>query len=104
MSQSTFFVDTYSKKNKEPDFLVWDELNSSEEFAEEINAYDEEQAAIEYAEQDSDGNTEGIYYNYSNNTSKQHPMMVKNIKTGIIKRYFVGIIEFEPVFTATEEK
>jgi len=103
MSQSTFYVCTY-QTTKPADFLVWDELNSSEEFAQESNSYDEEQAAIDYAEEDSDGNSDGLYYNYRNNTPGKHPILVKNIKTGIIKRYFVGIIEFEPVFAATEEK
>lgn len=49
---------------------MWDELNSSREHAATIESYDAEMAAIEYAEEDSDGFCDGIY-------QKGHPIMVE---------------------------
>lgn len=51
---------------KANEFLVWDELNCHEEDAEDhgkvFAARDEKDAARSYAENDSDGHTDGLYH------------------------------------------
>ncbi|HSC89605.1 MAG TPA: hypothetical protein VLC09_20120 [Polyangiaceae bacterium] len=53
---------------------VWDELNSAEEHAEEYPArdhWDADDAACHYAEQDADGQTDGLY-------QKPHNLLVRS--------------------------
>ncbi len=89
-------------------FLVWDEFNSSREYAWEITAYDAEDAAIEYAETDVDGNCDGLYtnkqsvYGTHNNLERDgQPISVED-PDGKVTRFRVGIVELEPVYRAAE--
>lgn len=76
-------------------YLVWDELNDSEETASEIEGMDPADAAENYAEQDVDGQTDGIY---CGPTPK--PISVKS-PDGTVKRFGVHA-ESQPVFYAVE--
>jgi hypothetical protein len=86
-------------------FKVWDEFNASEDTAWEIAADDAEEAAVLYAEKDVDGNTDGIYTcqgrEMHNLTAQGQPVSVR-CPDGTLKRFKVGIVEFEPVYKATE--
>ena len=92
-------------------YKVYDELNSSLEFAKELEAWDEVDAAELYAEQDVDGNIDGIY------CSKDDHWTIRNLqrdgqpicvvdKEGKVYHFKVGIIEYTPNYEAqfVEEK
>jgi hypothetical protein len=79
-----------------PAFKVWDELNSDEESAADVTAYDAEMAAIEYADQDTDGNVDGIYFN------RDVALLVRD-ESGKLQRYLVSA-ESEPVYYAALSK
>lgn len=85
-------------------FLVWDADNGDRESAVEINAYDAEFAACEYAEQDCDGNADGIYCHRNepmNCVAKQGVLVcVVDAESGQVSRFRVGITEFDPVYAA----
>jgi hypothetical protein len=85
-------------------YKVWDELNSEEQFARNISADDEYEAAILYAEEDSDGNADGIYtdetrWALSNLLRDGHPICVRTPDGGLHK-FHVGIVDFTPVYEA----
>lgn len=92
-------------------YKVYDEFNSSLEYAEEIEAYDEQEAAETYAEQDVDGNTDGIYYGKGEqwtirNLQKDGQPICVIDSEGKIYHFRVGITEYEPIYRAVlvEEK
>jgi len=77
-------------------FLVWDNLNCTEEDAENgdggkvITAIDEGSAALQYAENDQDGYTDGLYHEC------EQPIMVKD---AIGRKYrFEIMAEMRPHF------
>jgi len=76
-------------------FKAWDELNSEEQFAHDIEARSANEAAKLYAYLDADGNADGIY-------SSGQPISVR-CPDGILKRFSVRV-EYEPVYYATETK
>lgn len=84
-------------------YKVWDELNASEDTAQIICESDEAAAAIAYATDDSDGQTDGLYASQSGmpltDLSEGHPILVRS-PDGTLRRFKVGIIELEPVFDA----
>ena len=92
-------------------FKVYDEFNSSLEFAQEIEAYDEREAAELYAEEDVDGNIDGIY------SSKDDRWTIRNLQEdgqpvcvvdeeGKVYHFKVGVTEYTPIYEAflIEEK
>ena len=89
-------------------YKVYDELNSSLEFAVEIDAYDEQEAAELYAEQDSDGNTDGIYSSKEDwairNLQKEGQPVCVVDEENKIYHFRVGITEYTPVYEATLSK
>jgi hypothetical protein len=76
-------------------FKVWDEVDGSEEFAAELEAVDAQFAAEMFAEQDADGQFEGIY-------TKGHPIMVRD-EAGRLSRIFVWV-EYDPTFWSRVER
>lgn len=91
-------------------YKVWDELNSEEQFAQEIEAFDASDAAEEYAEQDMDGNCDGIYTETDRDGRRDvmmgvakngHPILVR-APDGTLRRFRVGIVEYLPVYMAEE--
>lgn len=85
-----------------PIYKVWDEVNGDEDGAEEIEAYDAEDAAKEYAENDNDGFNDGLYHDGGEALSSindGHPIMVRS-EDGTLSRFLVGVEEFQPVFRA----
>lgn len=91
-------------------FYVWDEFNSSREHAAEIEADCAEDAAIEYAEEDSDGLGDGLYTKSNgreiDNLDRDGNPIVVEHDDGTREVFMVGIVEFEPVWglTKREEK
>lgn len=85
-------------------YRVWDKLNSNEEWAFEIDAYNVEEAAIAYAEEDSDGQADGIYGREPLNVLETQGcrVCVREVETGAYHEVMVGIIEYEPVWDAKE--
>ena len=88
-------------------FVVWDECNSSEEHALKIDAWCAVDAAEKYAEEDVDGNCDGIYlgdrsepiwHDLKNNGQ----VICVRCPDGSLKRFAVGIVEFEPVYGSAE--
>jgi hypothetical protein len=86
-------------------FQVWDELNAEESCAHEIEADDAEEAAIRYAEEDVDGGIDGIYMHEGGPkpSLRDHgqPISVR-APNGVLSRFKVGVMEFEPIFGAEE--
>ncbi len=89
-----------------PVFMVWDELNGSREDAFSVDALDAEDAAKEYAEQDSDGLNDGLYtheFRELHNLERQgQPISVELPETGEHWSFKVGVVEFEAVWGAHE--
>ena len=97
-------------------YKVYDELNSSLKYAKEIEAWDEREAAELYAEDDVDGNIDGIYsekddYGPMHNLQKDgQPICVVDEKNkesgpcGKMYRFRVGITEYTPIYEAQLEK
>jgi len=71
---------------------VWDELNGSEETADQFDAIDAEQAATMYASEDCDGLSDGLY------SCGTHPILVR-APDGTLTRVNV-YAEWDPVLTA----
>lgn len=86
-------------------YLVWDKLNSSREFARTIKADDPEEAAIEYAENDSDGLTDGLYIGHGCMplVSAKYGQPICVLDGENVRTFRVAIVEFDPVFAAEEE-
>lgn len=92
-------------------YKVYDELNSSLEYAQEIEAWDEREAAESYAEQDVDGNIDGIYGSKDSSfvmgdlQKDGQPICVVD-EEGKIYHFKVGVTEYTPIYEATlvEEK
>jgi hypothetical protein len=86
-------------------FKVWDELNSSEDAAEELEEFDAQDAAEEYARGDNDGLSEGLYTEdggaMSTPSRDGYPIMVR-CPDGKLLRFRVAVTEFTPVFSAFE--
>jgi hypothetical protein len=85
-------------------YKVWDVINCSEETAMELEADDEMEAAIMYVEEDVDGQASGLYTKeggmpLDNITRDGHPVHVRD-EDGVLTRWHVGVIEFEPTFAA----
>jgi hypothetical protein len=70
-------------------YRVWDKINSDEEHAEEVEANSPEEAAERYAEDDVDGNIDGIYVN-------GHVLRVRDPE-GVLHEIAVTV-EFDPVY------
>jgi len=79
-----------------PKFLVWDQLNSQREDAEEIEAYSAREAAITYAKNDSDGYADGIYTRESreihNLSTSGQPLVIEGTD-GIQEVWNTGVVE-----------
>lgn len=71
-------------------YHVWDAINESRDNPDQIEAVDEQQAAIKYAEEDVDGNTDGVY-------NGGHPIAVDN---GTEVLCFQVEVEYDPVYWA----
>ena len=91
-------------------FYVWDEFNSSREHAAKIEAGCAEDAAIEYAEEDWDGLSDGLYTMRDGSEIDDldrygNPIVVEH-EDGTREVFMVGIVEFEPAWglTKREEK
>lgn len=90
-------------------YRVFDELNSSLKFAEEIEAFDEIEAAETYAENDSGGNTDGVYcgkdgqWTIRNLQRDGQPVCVVD-QEGKTYHFRVGITEYTPIYEATLDK
>lgn len=88
-------------------FKVWDEINSEEECAFDVQAFDAEDAAKTYAEEDTDGHCDGIYYAERGDAighdlkRRGQPICVR-CPDGSLRRFAVGVVEFEPVYGAEE--
>lgn len=86
-------------------YRVYDEFNGSLEFAEEIEAWDEREAAELYAEQDVDGNIDGIYCSKDDKWAIRdlqedgQPVCVVDEKEKIY-HFKVGITEYTPIYEA----
>lgn len=78
-----------------PEFKVWD-ANSDEKWAEVIQAGDPHEAAEVYAEQDVDGNIDGIYH------SMGQPVMVRE-EDGTLHKFMVTV-EYDPIYRAEKVK
>jgi len=61
-------------------FKVWDELNGEEEHAADVEAPDAELAAEGYADDDTDGQCDGIYGDGGARMTTQ-PIMVRCLET-----------------------
>lgn len=83
-------------------YLVWDKDNSDEESAWDIEADDVEDAAICYAKQDCDGQSDGIYGREPLNVLEKQGcrVCVREVATGSYHEVMVGIIEYNPVWDA----
>jgi hypothetical protein len=81
-------------------YLVWDELNCDDEDADEcgrvVIAEDAELAAVEYAETDSDGWTDGLYQD------GPQPLKVRDHE-GRVSRFEIGA-ELVPQFRVTKRE
>jgi hypothetical protein len=75
-------------------FKVWDAINASEDSSSDIEAGDPHEAAEVYAEQDVDGNIDGIY-------TRAHPVMVREADGTLHK--FEITVEYYPVYYATKK-
>lgn len=88
-----------------PRFRVWDELNADEEDAKQIEALGPREAALLYAERDSSGLCDGLYTDDGGNAlgcpSRGQPISVRD-SAGAVHRFRVGIVEFEPRFSAVD--
>ena len=85
-------------------FKVWDDLNGSERTAQEIEAFDAESAAIDYAENDVDGHADGLYTDEHGHplddvADDGLPIRVKD-EDGKVLLFRVGVMELEPVYDA----
>jgi hypothetical protein len=76
------------------EFKVWDALNASEDSAWDISAGDPHEAAEVYAEQDVDGNIDGIYVH-------GQPVMVRE-PDGTLHKFMVTV-EYDPVYHAEKK-
>jgi len=72
-------------------YRVWDKINSEEEHAGEVDADTPEEAAEQYAEDDVDGNIDGIYVN-------GHALCVRDPE-GTLHEIDV-VVEYDPVYSA----
>jgi hypothetical protein len=86
-------------------YLVWQGSVESEGHARQIEADDIFEAAIQYAEEDVDGLSDGIYlapeYRPHSDARRGIPLMVRD-PDGNLHQCNTAIIEFEPVFGAVE--
>lgn len=84
-------------------FRVWDELNEDREDATEVEDFSVIDAAKSYAEDDTDGHTDGVYLHRNNPVHdlhrNGHPLIVEDAD-GNRTRYHVGVVEFSPVYGA----
>lgn len=89
------------------EYLVWDDFGESRETARKITADDPEEAVIEYAETDCDGQIDGIYL------ASREPMrnveetgweLIVEDPDGKRHNFLVGITEYTPVFSAVKVK
>ena len=79
-------------------FKVWDALNELEDDSNTQYCKDSaEEAALAYAEGDTDGLCDGLYHD------GPQPIMVRCCKTGVLTKFDVGC-EYDPVFSATKAK
>ena len=84
-------------------FRVWDATNSTEAGAWDIEAYDSEDAAREYADQDSDGQGDGSYTRGNQpimSLERDGHLISVRHPDGSLSHWRVGIIEYEPVWGA----
>ena len=72
-------------------YLVWDEINGSEEDAEEVYGPAAFDAAERYAEDDVDGQTDGIY-------ASGHPVCVRNSRGELFT--FIVTADYSVTFSA----
>lgn len=79
-------------------FKVWDKFNSNESHGIYVTAFDAEEAAIQYAEEDVDGHIDGVY---SGSDGHEICVLDENGKVVVCR---VGVEEFEPVYAAYEVK
>lgn len=88
-------------------YKVWDPFNGSEENAKAVKHCHPKLAAIEFAEVDCDGATDGIYYDAGcpiDNLQKDGiPILVKD-EDGNVYRFKVGVVALEPIFLAVEDE
>jgi len=66
-------------------YMVWDEMNSEEEYALEIEALDAAHAAEEFASADRDGTADGIY------EDSGHAIAVRSPVDGQVHRFEVSV-------------
>jgi len=77
----------------EKTYKVWDKLNGSRETAHDIEAFDAQSAAEQYADEDVDGHTDGLY-------ADRHDICVLDGET---VRTFEVIVDYSPTFYAAEK-
>lgn len=87
-------------------YRVWDELNQTEEDARAVDAFTPSGAAEAFAEADEDGICDGAYLLRGRPSpslaTHGQPVSVRNVATGELRRFRVGIVEYEPVFASCE--
>ena len=74
-------------------YQVWDDQSDDEEFSREIDATEPEHAATEYADQDCDGQADGMYFDGPSTIHVRDPSTDKLFK-------FEVSGEMEPTFRA----
>lgn len=86
-------------------YLVWDALNEERDGAREYEARDPEEAALEYARLDSDGNADGLYVDERYNPippERGQPIHVEDAD-GVVTKFRVSIVEYDPVYRALKD-
>ncbi len=73
-------------------FKVWDAINAEESDAKVLEAYDAEEAATLFAEDDDDGQADGLY-------QSEHPICVRTVHSGELTTFQVQV-EMVPSFVA----
>ena len=87
-------------------FYVWDPVNESEDNALEVEAEDAHNASVIYAEQDVDGDIDGLYIRKGGGpiidmVKDGHPIHVRD-ENEVITRWRVGVVGLEPLFDAIQ--
>ena len=87
-----------------PSFLVRDARDSDDTFARELYEASPAEAAIVYASNDTDWLAEGEYtYRgkpLSDLKEQGCQLLVRNVETGEVVKFRVGVVEFDPIFNA----
>jgi len=85
-------------------FRVWDPVSESGDHAPVRDVFDAEDAAADYAENDVDGHSDGVYTKngreIDNLERDGRELVVENLETGERVVCRVGVVEFEPVYRA----